>query len=148
MLSPLHQPEKGVTKSASQNAAALIEMTAEQAVAQGILFAGNPETVYRQIMEFQRKAGAFGHLNIIGRSGFLTHQEAVKGIKMFAREVLPRLEERPVGNHDVAELATRQKCLLLCGTRLPLDQAICQQSSPPMLEALGPAASGVLQGYR
>ena len=103
MLSPLHQPEKGVTKSASQNAAALIEMTAEQAVAQGILFAGNPDTVYRQIMEFQRKAGAFGHLNIIGRSGFLTHQEAVKGIKMFAREVLPRLEERPIAIHDVAE---------------------------------------------
>jgi alkanesulfonate monooxygenase SsuD/methylene tetrahydromethanopterin reductase-like flavin-dependent oxidoreductase (luciferase family) len=103
MLSLLHQPEKGLTKSASQNAAALIEMTAEQAVAQGILFAGNPDTVYRQIMEFQRKAGAFGHLNIIGRSGFLTHQEAVKGIKMFAREVLPRLEERPIAFHDVAE---------------------------------------------
>jgi hypothetical protein len=103
MLSPLHQPEKGVTKSASENAAALIEMTAEQAVAQGILFAGNPDTVYRQIMEFQGKAGAFGHLNIIGRSGFLTHQEAIRGIKMFAREVLPRLEERPIAVHDVAE---------------------------------------------
>jgi alkanesulfonate monooxygenase SsuD/methylene tetrahydromethanopterin reductase-like flavin-dependent oxidoreductase (luciferase family) len=103
MLSPLHQPEKGATKSASQNAAALMEMTAEQAVAQGILFAGNPDTVYRQIMEFQHKAGAFGHLNIIGRSGFLTHQEAVKGIKMFARDVLPRLEEKPVAIHDVAE---------------------------------------------
>jgi hypothetical protein len=100
---PLHQPEKGVTKSASQNAAALIEMTAEQAVAQGILFAGNPDTVYRQIMEFQSKAGAFGHLNIIGRSGFLTHKEAVKGIKMFAREVLPRMEESKDGVHHVAE---------------------------------------------
>jgi alkanesulfonate monooxygenase SsuD/methylene tetrahydromethanopterin reductase-like flavin-dependent oxidoreductase (luciferase family) len=103
MLSPLQQPEKGVTKSASQNAAALIEMTAEQAVAQGILFAGNPDTVYRQIMEFQRKAGAFGHLNIIGRSGFLTHKEAVKGIKMFARDVLPRIEESKVEVHDVVE---------------------------------------------
>jgi alkanesulfonate monooxygenase SsuD/methylene tetrahydromethanopterin reductase-like flavin-dependent oxidoreductase (luciferase family) len=98
---PMQQPERGVTKSASQNAAALIEMTAEQAVAQGILFAGNPDTVYRQIMEFQRKAGAFGHLNIIGRSGFLTHKEAVKGIKMFARDVLPRIEESKVEVHDV-----------------------------------------------
>jgi alkanesulfonate monooxygenase SsuD/methylene tetrahydromethanopterin reductase-like flavin-dependent oxidoreductase (luciferase family) len=96
MLSPLHQPEKGVTRSASQNAAALVSMTAEQAVAQGILFAGSPDTVYRQIMEFQRKAGAFGNLNMIGRSGFLTHREAVKGIKMFAAEVLPRLEESKV----------------------------------------------------
>ena len=78
-------------------------LAAEQAVAQGILFAGNPDTVYRQIMEFQRKAGAFGHLNIIGRSGFLTHKEAVKGIKMFARDVLPRIEESKVEVHDVVE---------------------------------------------
>jgi hypothetical protein len=80
-----------------------MEMTAEQAVAQGILFAGNPDTVYRQIMEFQRKAGAFGHLNIIGRSGFLTHQEAVKGIKMFARDVLPRIEQSKLEVHDVVQ---------------------------------------------
>jgi alkanesulfonate monooxygenase SsuD/methylene tetrahydromethanopterin reductase-like flavin-dependent oxidoreductase (luciferase family) len=84
------------TKSASQNAAALMSMTAEQAVAQGILFAGNPDTVYRQIIDFQREAGDFGHLNIIGRSGFLTHKEAVRGIKMFAREVLPRFEESKI----------------------------------------------------
>ncbi|MBO0766624.1 MAG: LLM class flavin-dependent oxidoreductase, partial [Hyphomicrobiaceae bacterium] len=77
-------------------AAALMAITAEQAVAQGILFAGNPDTVYRQIIDFQRKAGDFGHLNIIGRSGFLTHKEAVRGIKLFAREVLPRFKESKV----------------------------------------------------
>jgi hypothetical protein len=54
-------------------------------------------------MEFQRQAGAFGNLNIIGRSGFLTHQEAVKGIKMFAREVLPRIKESKVEVHHVAD---------------------------------------------
>jgi alkanesulfonate monooxygenase SsuD/methylene tetrahydromethanopterin reductase-like flavin-dependent oxidoreductase (luciferase family) len=91
------------TTSASRNAAALMSITAEQAVAQGILFAGNPDTVYRQLMEFQRKAGAFGNLNIIGRSGFLTHQEAVNGIKMFAREVLPRLDQNDVEVGDAAE---------------------------------------------
>jgi alkanesulfonate monooxygenase SsuD/methylene tetrahydromethanopterin reductase-like flavin-dependent oxidoreductase (luciferase family) len=88
-----HRVGEEVTKSASQNAAALMSITVEQAMAQGILFAGNPDTVYRQIIDFQRKAGPFGNLNIIGRSGFLTHAEAVKGIKMFAREVLPRLKE-------------------------------------------------------
>ena len=103
MLSPLHHSEKGVARSASRNAAALISITAEQAVAQGILFAGNPDTVYRQIIEFQRKAGAFGNLNIIGRSGFLTHKEAVRGIKMFAREVLPRIEENRVEVENIAE---------------------------------------------
>ena len=90
---PQRQPGTGEAVSASRNAAALTSITPEQAVQQGILFAGSPDTVYRQIMEFQRKAGAFGHLNIIGRSGFLTHKEAVKGIKMFARDVLPRLAE-------------------------------------------------------
>src|SRR5262249_59574804 len=90
--SDLPQGDKDVTKSASQNAAALMSITAEQAIAQGILFAGNPDTVFRQIIDFQRKAGPFGNLNIIGRSGFLTHEEAVKGIKMFAREGLPPLE--------------------------------------------------------
>jgi hypothetical protein len=89
--------------SASQNAAALVSITPEEAVRQGILFAGNPETVYRQIMEFQRKAGAFGNLNIIGRSGFLTHQEAVAGIEMFAREVLPRLRQSAAEVQDVPD---------------------------------------------
>jgi hypothetical protein len=100
--SDLHLAGKQVTKSASQNAAALTSITAEQAMAQGILFAGNPDTVYRQILDFQRKAGPFGNLNIIGRSGFLTHAEAVKGIRMFAREVLPRFEEGQAELHQVS----------------------------------------------
>src|SRR5262249_22070029 len=64
-------------------------------------------TVFRQIIDFQRKAGPFGNLNIIGRSGFLTHAEAVKGIKMFAREVLPRLDEgklRSIRSRDRPEI--------------------------------------------
>jgi hypothetical protein len=35
--------------------------------------------------------GGFGHLIFIGRSGFLTHDEAEKSIRLFATEVLPRL---------------------------------------------------------
>jgi hypothetical protein len=30
---------------------------------------------------------------MVGRSGFLTHAEAEKGIKLFSKEVLPRLRE-------------------------------------------------------
>ena len=78
--------------SASQNAATLVGMTAEQATARGILFVGNPDTVYRQIAEFSDKVGGFGHLVMIGRSGFLTHAEAEKGIKLFSKDVLPRLK--------------------------------------------------------
>ncbi|MGA8398927.1 MAG: hypothetical protein WB697_03515, partial [Stellaceae bacterium] len=59
----------------------------------GILFVGNPDSVYRQIMEFYDKVGGFEHLILMGRSGFMTHEEAEKGIRMFAKEVLPRLKE-------------------------------------------------------
>src|SRR5262245_33004846 len=79
--------------SASENAAALVSMTAEQAMQAGILFAGSPDTVYKQIMDFADNVGPFGHLVMVGRSGPMTHAEAEKGIKLFAREVLPRLKE-------------------------------------------------------
>ena len=74
-------------------AAAFRNVTAEQAVQRGVMFAGNPDTVYRQIMEFYDKVGGFEHLILMGRSGFMTHQEAEKGIRMFAKDVLPRLKE-------------------------------------------------------
>jgi len=88
----LENAEKGVAP-ANQNAANLMSITPEQAMAQGILFAGNPDSVYRQIMEFYDKVGGFGHLAMIGRSGFMTHPESAKGIRLFAKEVLPRLRE-------------------------------------------------------
>jgi alkanesulfonate monooxygenase SsuD/methylene tetrahydromethanopterin reductase-like flavin-dependent oxidoreductase (luciferase family) len=69
----------------------LIGITAEQAIARGILCAGNPDTVYKQIMDIYDKVGGFGHLIFIGRSGFLDHREAEKGIRLMATEVLPRL---------------------------------------------------------
>jgi len=84
--------EKGVTP-ASQNARKLMSITTDEAMRQGILFAGNPDSVYRQIMEFYDTVGGFGHLAMIGRSGFMTHAESEKGIRLFAKEVLPRLKE-------------------------------------------------------
>src|SRR5216683_2046740 len=82
--------EKGVA-SAGQNAARLTSLTAAQATAQGIFFAGNPDTVYRQVMEFYDKVGGFGHLSLVGRSGFMTHAESEKSIRLFSKEVLPQL---------------------------------------------------------
>jgi alkanesulfonate monooxygenase SsuD/methylene tetrahydromethanopterin reductase-like flavin-dependent oxidoreductase (luciferase family) len=79
--------------TAQENAAKLMSTTVEQAMAQGILFAGNPDSVYRQITEFSDKVGGFGHLAPIGRSGFMTHEESKKGIRLFTQEVLPRLRE-------------------------------------------------------
>ena len=44
-------------------------------------------------MDFHDKVGGFGHLSMIGRSGFRSHAESEKGIRLFANEVLPRLKE-------------------------------------------------------
>jgi hypothetical protein len=88
----LVEAEKGVAP-ASRNAEKLISITAPEAMAQGILFAGNPDSVYRQIMNFYDRVGGFGHLVLVGRSGYMTHEESSRGIRLFTREVLPRLRE-------------------------------------------------------
>ena len=77
--------------SATANAATLLGLDAEQAMKRGILFAGSPDTVYRQIMDLYDDVGGFGHLVMVGRSGFMTHAETQKNITLFAKEVLPRL---------------------------------------------------------
>ena len=59
----------------------------------GLVFAGNPDSVYRQIKKMYDHVGGFGHLLIMGQAGFLDHDETVKGMQMFAREVYPRLKE-------------------------------------------------------
>ncbi|MGE5269210.1 MAG: LLM class flavin-dependent oxidoreductase [Thiohalocapsa sp.] len=93
----LTNAEKGVAPSAQQNARRLMSIGLDEAMAMGILFVGNPDSVYRQITEFYDKVGGFGHLSLVGRSGFMTHTESEKGIKLFANEVLPRLKEiKPV----------------------------------------------------
>ncbi len=74
----------------------LIGIEAEQAIARGILVAGNPDTVYRQIMDIHDKVGGFGNFIFVGRSGFLDHKEAEKGIRLMAKEVMPRLPQATV----------------------------------------------------
>ena len=86
------KPRPGVP-AAARPAAGLIGITAEQAMAKGLMFAGNPDSVYRQIREYRERVGPFEHLVLASRSGFMTHGEATKGLKLFAKEVLPRLRE-------------------------------------------------------
>ena len=94
---PAGAPPAGAALSAGQNAARLTSITAEQAMAQGILFVGNPDSVYKQVMAFYDQVGGFGHLSLVGRSGLMTHAESEKSIRLFSKEVLPRLREiKPV----------------------------------------------------
>jgi alkanesulfonate monooxygenase SsuD/methylene tetrahydromethanopterin reductase-like flavin-dependent oxidoreductase (luciferase family) len=88
-------PTNGTASSVAGNIAALSSLTAEQAMARGILFAGSPDSVTKQIMDFHEKVGGFDHLSMVGRSGFMTHEETCKSMTLFAREVLPRIQEVP-----------------------------------------------------
>ena len=76
-----------------QHAANRGNATVEKAVQAGIMFSGTPETVFKQIKRFYDHVGGFGHLLNMGQAGFLEHDDSVHGIRMFAREVFPRLKD-------------------------------------------------------
>ena len=76
-----------------QHAANRGNATVDKAIEAGIMFAGTPDHVYRQIKKFYDHIGGFGHLLIMGQAGFLEHDETVAGIRCFARNVYPRLKE-------------------------------------------------------
>jgi hypothetical protein len=65
----------------------------EGLIAQGIVFAGNPDTVFNQIKAMYDYNGGFGHLLVMGQAGFLDNKETLKGIDLLAKEVYPRLKE-------------------------------------------------------
>jgi alkanesulfonate monooxygenase SsuD/methylene tetrahydromethanopterin reductase-like flavin-dependent oxidoreductase (luciferase family) len=76
-----------------QHAAMKDKMVVEKAIEAGIMFAGTPDQVYRQIKKHYEFVGGYGHLLIMGQAGFLEHDETVEGIRTFAREVYPRLKD-------------------------------------------------------
>jgi alkanesulfonate monooxygenase SsuD/methylene tetrahydromethanopterin reductase-like flavin-dependent oxidoreductase (luciferase family) len=67
--------------------------TVDGAIEAGTMFAGTPDQVFRQIKAHWEHVGGYGHLLIMGQAGFLEHDDTVHGIRMFAREVYPRLKE-------------------------------------------------------
>ena len=64
----------------------------EAAIRSGFMFAGTPDQVYHQIKRHYEYVGGYGHLLNMGQAGFLEHDDAVKGIRNFARHVYPRLK--------------------------------------------------------
>jgi alkanesulfonate monooxygenase SsuD/methylene tetrahydromethanopterin reductase-like flavin-dependent oxidoreductase (luciferase family) len=58
----------------------------------GIMFAGTPDQVYHQLVEFCEHCGGLGNLLMMGHAGFLSHEDTVDSLTLFAKEVLPRLQ--------------------------------------------------------
>lgn len=79
--------------AAAQLAASIKDLGVDDAIKSGIMFAGTPDEVHDQIVKFYDHVGGFGHMLMMGQAGFLDHEETVRGIRVFARDVMPRLVE-------------------------------------------------------
>ena len=66
--------------------------TPEEFVEAHMLFAGSPDQVFEQIKAFWEHVGGFGNL-IVQMGGTMTAEESVDSIKLYAKEVHPRLAE-------------------------------------------------------
>jgi alkanesulfonate monooxygenase SsuD/methylene tetrahydromethanopterin reductase-like flavin-dependent oxidoreductase (luciferase family) len=58
----------------------------------GILFCGTPDQVYRQIVDFTEYCGGMGNLLMMGHAGFLSHEDTVSNLELFAKHVMPQLK--------------------------------------------------------
>jgi alkanesulfonate monooxygenase SsuD/methylene tetrahydromethanopterin reductase-like flavin-dependent oxidoreductase (luciferase family) len=59
----------------------------------GILFAGTPDDVYRQMATFRDSIGGLGHFLAMAHAGHMSHEDTVDNLTLIAKEVLPRLKE-------------------------------------------------------
>ena len=82
--------------------------TVDRAIESGLMMAGTPDQVLKQVERMFDHVGGFGHLLLMGQAGFLEHDDTVLGIRTFAREVYPRLpgEARAANLADTAPSPT------------------------------------------
>jgi alkanesulfonate monooxygenase SsuD/methylene tetrahydromethanopterin reductase-like flavin-dependent oxidoreductase (luciferase family) len=59
----------------------------------GLMFAGTPDEVYDQIVDFYETIGGFGHMLIMAQAGDMSYAETADNLTLFAKEVLPRLQD-------------------------------------------------------
>ena len=67
--------------------------TVQQFMDTETVFAGTPDDVFNQLKAFNARMGGVGHLLFFGQGGHLTHQDAKENIRLFGKEVAPRLRE-------------------------------------------------------
>ena len=71
--------------------------TVDDFMAADTVFAGTPDEVFEQIKSFYEWCGGFGNLLFFGQGGTLNHEETCDNIRLFAKEVFPRLQELTAG---------------------------------------------------
>ncbi len=70
-----------------------MQASVQDLMANDTVFAGTPDDVFAQIRDFNIRMGGVGHLLFFGQGGLLDHRDTVENIKLFAREVAPRIAE-------------------------------------------------------
>jgi alkanesulfonate monooxygenase SsuD/methylene tetrahydromethanopterin reductase-like flavin-dependent oxidoreductase (luciferase family) len=70
-------------------------VSVEDAIGAGLVFAGTPDDVFDQLRAFYDHVGGFGHLLMMGQGAFLDHDDTVANLRLFSREVLPRVANLP-----------------------------------------------------
>jgi alkanesulfonate monooxygenase SsuD/methylene tetrahydromethanopterin reductase-like flavin-dependent oxidoreductase (luciferase family) len=80
---------------------------AQDLVDLGMGFGGTPDQVYDQLVDFYHHVGGFGHLLAMMQGGDLSHAETVDSMRLFAKEVMPRLRDLPPPAPEYARDWTR-----------------------------------------
>ncbi|MGE3645329.1 MAG: LLM class flavin-dependent oxidoreductase [Beijerinckiaceae bacterium] len=79
--------------------------TTEKAMEAGLVFAGTPDQVYEQIVDYDAYAGGIGNLLLMMQGGALNHVDTTDSMKLFAEHVLPRLKEYGASRQPAADAA-------------------------------------------
>jgi alkanesulfonate monooxygenase SsuD/methylene tetrahydromethanopterin reductase-like flavin-dependent oxidoreductase (luciferase family) len=82
-----------VTSKDGRKLGAFSEASVDALIAGGLLFAGTPDQVYRQIVDFYDTVGGFEHMQIMTQGGAMGFKDAEANITLFAKEVTPRLQD-------------------------------------------------------
>jgi alkanesulfonate monooxygenase SsuD/methylene tetrahydromethanopterin reductase-like flavin-dependent oxidoreductase (luciferase family) len=71
--------------------AAIRQEGTDYLIEKGVVMAGTPDQVVAQVERFYENVGGMGHLLMMLQAGFLDHEETVRNITLFAKEVYPRI---------------------------------------------------------
>jgi alkanesulfonate monooxygenase SsuD/methylene tetrahydromethanopterin reductase-like flavin-dependent oxidoreductase (luciferase family) len=84
---------------------ALRQISLEEQRDLGVVMYGTPDQVVEQIKTEYERIGGFDHLLMMMQAGFLDHKRTVSNIKLFAKEVYPRIKDLPSLKDTLPKLA-------------------------------------------
>ena len=86
-------PPRGALTKDGRSVQLTSDISVQDLIDTGLLFAGTPDQVYEQIVDFSETIGGLGNLLMMGQAGPMSHADTVGNLSLFAKEVLPRLKE-------------------------------------------------------